>query len=74
MIIMMRMMNNTNEMNSGARLRLSRSHGVTLGQELVTHGGQVSILTRLDSGYHVSYECQFVLIQFLISSFTNMKK
>ena len=40
-------MNITDEMSSG--LRLPRSHGVTLDQELITHGGQVSVLTRLES-------------------------
>ena len=41
-------MNITNDaMSSG--LRLPRSHGVTLDKELITHGGQVSVLTRLES-------------------------
>ena len=36
-----------NAMSSG--LRLPRSHGVTLDKELITHGGQVSVLTCLES-------------------------
>ena len=69
-------MNITDEMSSG--LRLPRSHGVTLDQKLVTHGGQVSVLTCLEIGYyHIMYQwsvsCCFDSI-FDKLTFTNINK